>query len=76
MDAAGVLAICLKRREINVFTKVGCKLKCNALYKKGSKGVSGKHKFSESAFTTLLLKRPSDALATNFLLNNFPAAEL
>jgi len=66
MDAAGVLAICLKRWEIKVFAKVGCQLKCEALYKKGDKGISGKHVFSESAFITLLLTRPSDALATNF----------
>ena len=51
--------------DIN-FAKVSCQLKCVALYKKGSKGVSGKHAFSESAFTTLLLTRPMDALATNF----------
>jgi hypothetical protein len=67
MEASVLLAICLKVGENKNFLKVGCQLKCKALYKKGDKGISGKHGFSESAFITLLLMRPSDAMATNFL---------
>ena len=66
MDAAGVLAICLRLRKIKAFAKVSCRLKCNALYKKGSEGALGKLVFSRDALTTLLLTRPMDALATNF----------